>query len=243
MSVVIGMNFGFHTLIAADTRVTTYADGKAATADGYGKIERIHAGLVTGVGQVMLVEAVKKRLNDPELTRMAHFIGAIRNERQKHAASLPPDADPRVVQSFNETSWMLSMIGVADEGHTEMRIAVAAPWDLDDFLIIPPGHAYLLFPPGLADEVQEDLHDRLNAAMCPMPDGVSSAEAFIGHLAENLDVAAEFIEEIAGMSDTVSTSFQAAVQTVDLDVGISGIYGDSDGAAWTWTHRGEPAGG
>jgi hypothetical protein len=243
MSVVIGMNFGFHTLIAADTRVTTYANGKATPVDGYGKIARIHAGLVAGAGQVMLVEAVKKRLNDPELTRMAHFIGAIRNERQKQEAGLPLDADPRVVQSFDEAAWMLSMIGVADAGHSEMRIAIAARWAHEEFLIIPPGHAYLLFPPGIADDVQEDLHDRLNAAMCPMPEGISSAEAFTDHLAENLDVVGDFIEEIAALSDTVSTSFQAAVQTVDLDVGISGIYGESGGAAWTWTHRGNPAGG
>lgn len=238
MSVVIGMNFGFHTLIAADTRVTTYAGGRATTADGYGKIQRIHAGLVAGAGQTMLVEAVKKRLNDPEITQMAHMVGVIRDECRRAKSRFSDDVDPRVAEAFEHTAWMLSFIGVSDGNYPEMRLAIAAPWDNYELLLIPPGHGYLLFPPGLADDVQEDLHDRLNAAMCPLPEPFDTVDAFKSSIAEHLDVVGEFVEEIAGLSDTVSTSFQAAVQTVDLDVGISGIYDASPSAPWEWTHRG-----
>lgn len=82
MTIAIGINLGLYAIFAAVTRTTYYRLGMPFFNDNSLKIQRTTMGLITGAGFCALLDSVKDKLANEEVTSTERVLGIIDEETE-----------------------------------------------------------------------------------------------------------------------------------------------------------------
>jgi hypothetical protein len=227
MTLIVGMNLGFYALLAADTRASYYPfDQPMQFNDEREKIRRNRMGIMTGMGLVDLLDAVKKRFEDEDPMHTDRVRQIIIEERAKVPEFLM--TSPRVKQAVeHETCWMFTYIGADDldsiaPDSFRLRLAFSHPHDDYALRFYPTNTGGIGFPVGVSDEAMSELQHVLNENLLPLAD-VSQFEANLEH---NMTLAATIIRTVSAINNTVSPSFQIGVHHLSAGKAVSDVCTD-----------------
>jgi hypothetical protein len=216
MTIALGINFGAYILLAADTRTIFYSLGKLVIGytDKSMKIQETSFGLITGAGRKELLDLVKDRLAEEQITNTDQIFAIIKKERL-NSLTLPSITE----NDIKLTGWIYSYITILN-GSPKLRLDVVhsslgeglARWEENKPAIICPYEAK-------KEDVDEIVH-YLMKAIKPFADFATFEESYQYHK----QVIAELIKKIQPKFPSVSRCYQTGVHKLNGSLTISPIF-------------------
>jgi hypothetical protein len=234
MTLVVGFNMRHYALIGADTRVCYYPDGHLQYRDDEEKIRHTSMGLISGAGLCNLLDPVKQRLEENEITNTDQIREAIRAER-RFVEQWFPNPDARLREAIAHTAWMLTYFHAEKPqsyADITLRLAITIPQDDYKLGLFPADSGGMIPPSGLTPTEERELRDMCHDGIKPWND---EQEPVVENIAHHAGLIGRVIRRASELSEMVSASFQLGVQTIH-DTGISSIVGEDGAVEWTW-HR------
>ena len=231
MTLIAGMNLGRYAIIAADTRISYYADDVFRYRDDSNNIRNIDPGIISGAGLANLLDAVKDRLDDDELAVIDRIADLVRGEvayaRQRRYAK-----DPRVAEAIEMTAWMFTYVGAADPNDPStavLRLALTVP-SRDHWLAsVAVNDVWLLPPTGTSQDQFWAWKRRLQSNLQPM----TTPDEFPDNLQHNVQLIGELIRDVSAVNQGVAGTFQVGVHIFPGPRLISNVTRHGDGITWT----------
>ncbi len=153
MTIALGIHFGNHILLAADTRITFYdSSGRVVRyKDDSKKITKTKMGLITGAGYAYLLDAVDARLAKKEVHNTDEILAIFGEECSNFDSKL-----------IERTRWIFTYISPKSK-EINLRLALYDPSVGHKIGIFEEENKVLLIPPFEAsEEVSQELVDFLN---------------------------------------------------------------------------------
>lgn len=236
MTAIVGFNLGTYVLIAADTRVSYYPNGRLVYRDDEKKIRKTSMGIIAGAGLADFLDTVKERLEQEQITHTDRILEIVREERQALNGK-PWSRDTRVQEALKTTAWMFTYLGVDSlenptPGSAKLRLAMTLPEENYKIAFVLPGNAWVFPPTPATREQQERWHRFAADNLQPLDDGSPLAPNITHHAA----VATHLIREISGENAGVSPTLQIGLHFLPICTAISAILSDDNTECeWSWS--------
>jgi hypothetical protein len=229
MTLIVGFNMASYGLLVADTRLTFInRDGSAYYRDDARKIQRTEMGIITGAGFGNLLDAVKARLADEEITQTDRVQEIIEEEIEEVRQRRWHRPD-RVEESIQMTAWMLTYIA-ADKypdpspDQIRFRVAFTVPDHGHKFAMLQPNTSWLLPPTGTTAEQQDDWHAFIKSNIRPL-----TPEEDLGiNISHHVALAAQLTQEVSRINDGVAPTFQIGIHIFPFHLQISNVVAGPD---------------
>ncbi len=219
MTIALGVNFGNYALVAADTRTTQYnLDGSVCTyIDDSEKIQKTKCGLITGAGSVQLLDIVKGRLKEEEVTNTNQIISMIKEARISYKRKFWLTA----ARDIELTGWIFTYTTLV-ENKPKLRLGIMHPLIGDEIGLYEDNNPALICPVEATKEEADIISDFLLKAIKHSKDFSTLSESIQYHWS----VIAKLTREIQPKYPSMSPYSQIGIHTIDGLIGISPILKD-----------------
>ena len=190
-------------------------------------------GIITGAGLGNLLDPVKERLKEQEITLTQQVIDIIKDERADLPNRYTWVNEDLVQESLKTTAWMLTYVGydmaiVPTRDDVRLRLAFPVPEKDYQFALISPDTAWIFPPTGTTDEQNEQWHRFCNDQLQILTDETDVTQ----HIVHHIGIAARLLNEVAEANDGVSTSFQVGLHFLPIRTRVSNIVGPDLRLTW-----------
>ena len=232
MTLIVGFNFGSYVLMGADARVCYYPNDRLVFRDDEEKIRETSMGLIAGAGLANLLDAVKVRLKDEDVTHTDRIIEIV-NEERRIIERRPEALSARVQEALTTTAWMFTYYGTGEatgeaSPGIHLRLAFTDPSEGYMPAFILPGQSWMMPPTGTTEEQFAEWRRLCLEHTHPLAEG----EDFVQHLAHHSRLIANLVSEVAKVNDGVCSHFQLGLHRLDRIIGHSSIVGDDYEHTW-----------
>lgn len=210
MTLIVGMNLCEFVILAADTRTVWISAGDIVLhKDDSLKFQDIGIGLMTGSGYTNLLDAVKNRVANTELTHTDQISKIIFEEREiiEKDALITPDLK-RII--LDQTGWMFSY-RTQINNKTLLRLAVIHPSIDNELGLILANKAKTIMPSGVSENQANSFEEILNSSMQSLNELPNIQENII----HNVSIIKAVMKGVSDVSETVSSSFYVGIHFLD----------------------------
>lgn len=228
MTIATGINFGTYVLLAADTRVTCYNENGGLTCyeDDFGKVQKTKIGLITGAGRIYLLDQVKKRLQNREITISTQILNIVEEERLNYRRLSAEIAE----QDIKRTGWIFSyrVFGNVNPDYSSnviLRLSMIHPLIGNGLkTMFSENYPWVIMPYEATKEYSKDFIESFAAEIKPC-DRFETLYRSINY--HSLKIA-QLIRKIQPEFPSISPYCQIGVHTKDGRRGISPILKNTD---------------
>ena len=212
MTIAIGINFGIYILLIADTR-TVYFDSKEKIIDHIDESEKItktKQGLMTGAGNLALLDAVKDRLAETEVKDTNEIIKIIKEEQifiNKRTEFAELDSYKNIIEA---TGWIFTYITLKNK-EPILRLAIYHPSIGSEIGLYDENKPAAIFPAEASKQESEELGQALENIIKPF----NEFKNFSASVQYHIQCIGSFIDFIKPKFPSISSLCQIGIHVIE----------------------------
>lgn len=225
MTIAIGTNFGTHILLAADTRTTQYDwNGNVINyVDDSVKIQETKMGLITGAGSKPLLDSVKNRLANTEVTHTNEILRIAQEERLTYSRFCERFAPRDFDIGLESTGWIFSYTTIKNKS-PKLRLGIIHPSVGDVLGLYEENYPAIIGPHEATEKQVEAIAVFLNERIRPMKEFTELQDSVQYHW----NILATLLRTIQPKYPSISSYSQVGIHTIDGQMGVSPILRETE---------------